>query len=170
LSESRKSTQVSPCLGGVKLEVKGFVASVALLAWAKDNGCPWTAATCAAIAENGKLEALEFARSHDRPCPWDWRTCASAAQGGHLAMLKRARELGCPWNTKCCARAAGGGHLEVLQWARAVVLPWTACPWGVSTAVYAARGGHLPVGPARYCSPPQEMLLKSRTEASDCVG
>ena len=70
--------------------VPTFVRSVALLRWARENGCPW-----------------------------DERTCAAAAAGGKLEVLKWARENGCPWDESTCAAAAAGGHLEVLQWALA---------------------------------------------------
>ena len=56
---------------GVKFGVEDFGGSVKLLAWAKDNGCPWNADTCAVIAKGGRLEVLQWARAHD--CPWDGR-------------------------------------------------------------------------------------------------
>jgi len=38
---------------GVPLKVKYFVGSVARLAWAKANGCPWTERTCALAVAGG---------------------------------------------------------------------------------------------------------------------
>jgi len=38
---------------GVPLKIQDFVGSVELLAWAKENDCPWIARTCAAIARAG---------------------------------------------------------------------------------------------------------------------
>jgi len=72
----------------VRLELRRFVASAKMLAWAKANGCPWH------------------------------RTCNSIARGGHLAVLQWAREHDCPWSGQECETAAVSGHLEVLQWAR----------------------------------------------------
>jgi hypothetical protein len=66
--------------------------------------------------------------------PWGERTCAAAAQNGQLEVLQWAREHGCAWSEDledledpdmdCCALAAYGGHLEVLQWLRAHGCPW----------------------------------------------
>ena len=53
---------------GVPLKIQDFVRSVELLAWAKENGCPWIARTCAVIAEHGDLQVLRRARELD--CPW----------------------------------------------------------------------------------------------------
>jgi len=60
--------------GAVPLKLKYFVGSVEMLAWAKDNGCPWKDGTCALLAEHGNLTVLQWARDHD--CSWDERTCA----------------------------------------------------------------------------------------------
>ena len=68
------------------LGVPTFVRSVALLRWARENGCPWDERTCAAAAEAGNLEVLKWAREHG--CPWDERTCAAAASGGHQEVLQ----------------------------------------------------------------------------------
>ena len=42
----------------MKLKLVDFCGSVERLAWAKDNGCPWEARTCAYIATGGQLEVL----------------------------------------------------------------------------------------------------------------
>jgi hypothetical protein len=133
---------------GVPLNIKDFVGSVELLCWAKENGCPWVARTCALIARNGYLQVLRRARELD--CPWDACTCAAAAEGGHQEVLVWAREHGCPWSEDlyddqdpdldCCALAAAGGHLEVLRWLRG-----HDCPWDKWTCFAAAEGGHLEV-------------------------
>ena len=68
------------------LRVPRFVKSVSLLAWARENGCPWDERTCAAAAAAGNLEVLKWAREHG--CPWDERTCAAAATGGHREVLQ----------------------------------------------------------------------------------
>ena len=120
------------------LTVKDFLGSVELLAWGKDNGCPWNAWTCAFAAEGGHLAVLQWAREHN--CQWDEATCEGAAAGGHLAVLQWAREHGAPWDTETCAFAAEGGHLAVLQWARD-----HNCQWDERTCAYAAEYGHMEV-------------------------
>ena len=45
---------------GVPLKIKDFITSVELLAWARENGCPWIARTCAFIAQNGHLQVLHL--------------------------------------------------------------------------------------------------------------
>jgi hypothetical protein len=89
---------------------------LALLQWARANGCPWDESTCAKAAEGGQLEVLRWARANG--CPWDASTCMWAAEGGHLEVLQWARANGCVWDASTCMLAAEGGHLEVLQWAR----------------------------------------------------
>jgi len=79
--------------GAVPLKVTDFVGSVEMLAWAKDNGCPWESRTCAAAG--GRLDVLQWARKYH--CPWDERTTVFAARGGHLEVLKWAREHSCPF-------------------------------------------------------------------------
>ena len=131
-----------PCAGrtvGVKLQIKEFVGSVKLLAWAKENGCPWEARVCMLAAWGGHLEVLRWAREQHH-CPWDARTCASSAYGGQLEVLRWSREHGCEWNAGTCEMAAFGGHLDVLMWARE-----HHCEWDVATCNAAAQGGHLEV-------------------------
>ena len=125
---------------GVPLKLKEFCGSVARLAWAKANGCPWgEERICAYVAMGGKLKVLIWAREHG--CPWEWTTCSAAAEGGHLEVLKWARGVRhCPWNSVTCQDAAAHGHLEVLQWAREL-----HCPWNSWTTKRAAEGGHLEV-------------------------
>jgi hypothetical protein len=94
------------------LKLSEFVGSVARLAWAKDNGCPWEEETCEMIAEGGQLDVLQWARKQGYP--WDSDSCARAAGNGHLQMLRWLLHNGCPWDSRVCAWAAEGGHLEVL--------------------------------------------------------
>jgi hypothetical protein len=106
-------TRPLPCAGksaGVPLDLADFAGSVARLAWAHDNGCPWDERTCARIARFGHVEVLQWAREHD--CQWNYVTCYAAAGNGHLAVLQWAWEQGCPWNPATCSAAALGGHLE----------------------------------------------------------
>jgi len=111
---------------------------LAVLQWARANGCEWDWLTCAWVAQNGDLAMLQWVRANG--CGWDEWMCANAARGGHLAVLQWARANGCEWDSETCAEAAGGGHLEVLQWARE-----NGCEWNAWTCAYAARGGHLAV-------------------------
>ena len=113
------------------------IGSVERLAWAKANGCPWVARTCAAVAQYGDLEVLQWAHL-EQGCPWDVGTCRCAAEFGDLEMLKWARENDGPWNAWMCARAAMGGHLALLKWARE-----HDCPWDATTCARAAWNGHL---------------------------
>jgi hypothetical protein len=55
---------------GVRLHMLIF-GSVELLAWAKEQGCPWTVQTSARTAAGGRVEVLQWARAHH--CPG---TCA----------------------------------------------------------------------------------------------
>jgi hypothetical protein len=108
--------------------VNHFVGSIKRLAWAKANGCPWEASTCAAIVRHGDIAVLKWAREHD--CPWDACTCTYAAMGGHLEMLQWAREHSCPWNWQMCWSAVLHlplpGSMELLRWAREHGAPWDA--------------------------------------------
>jgi len=153
-----------PCAGksrGVPLKLVEFVGSVARLAWAKSNGCPWRVVTgarglttgvtvCTFIAKGGSVEALRWAR--ERGCPWTVTTCAWAAMGGHLAgpgaccpprhpmqldrsLLSQFKRSSMVKRVSCFTRPQ---HLEVLKWARE-----HGCPWDATTCKHAANGGHL---------------------------
>ena len=71
--------------GVEKFDMRAIVRSRSLLAWARENGCPWDARVCAAAARGGHLETLQWARANG--CPWNEDTCACAAWGGQLDML-----------------------------------------------------------------------------------
>jgi hypothetical protein len=58
----------------VPLKVSQFVASVELLAWAKENRCPWTARTLILAAAEGNLKVVQWARQPE--CPWNATTRA----------------------------------------------------------------------------------------------
>ena len=72
------------------LRVPRFVKSVSLLAWARENGCPW-----------------------------DENTCMGAAEGGHLEVLQWARANGSPWDEEKIALADSNGYDDVVIWAKA---------------------------------------------------
>ena len=78
----------------------------------------------------GHLAVLQWARAQG--CPWDSDTCAFAAVNGELAVLQWLRAKGCPWNELTCSKAAERGHQEVLQWALANGCPSPTSPvdWG----------------------------------------
>ena len=109
---------------------------LAVLQWARAQGCFWYDLTCAWAARNGHLKVLQWARAQG--CPWNKQTCAWAAKYGHLEVLQWARAQGCPWDWRTCAMAAREGQLDVLKWARA-----NGCPWDEDTCAYAAMNGNL---------------------------
>ena len=78
---------------------------------------------CKYAAWDGHLAVLQWARAQG--CPWYEWTCAEAAKNGHLAVLQWARAQGCPWDEETCSSAAMNGHLAVLQWARAQGCPYS---------------------------------------------
>lgn len=141
------------------------LGSLELLKCARQQGFPWSKATCALAAKGGHLEVLQWDRENG--CPWDHHTCGQAGQGGHLRVLQWARQKGCPWNEWSLADAAAGGHLDLLRWARENGCPWyrqicfraaqwghltvlqwareNGCDWDPFICSYAARGGHLDV-------------------------
>jgi hypothetical protein len=85
------------------------------------QGYPLYALTCYGAARDGHLAVLQWARANG--CPWGECTCA-AARGGHLEVLQWARANGCEWSSMACYAAALGGQHEVLQWARVNGCPW----------------------------------------------
>ena len=74
------------------------------LRWARENGCPTDAITCAHAAGGGHLETLQWLRAEG--CPWDINTCHYAVLKGHVEVLRWARENGCPWHAEDRDRAA----------------------------------------------------------------
>ena len=57
-------------------------------------GVPRSEWTCEKAAENGHLAVLQWARTQG--CPWNRATLSKAAKNGHLAVLQWARAQGCP--------------------------------------------------------------------------
>ena len=53
---------------------------------------------------NGHLAVLQWARAQG--CPWDVFTCRVAAENGHLAVLQWARAQGCPCHKEVYKLAA----------------------------------------------------------------
>ena len=56
---------------------------------------------CAYSAEGGHLAVLQWARAQG--CRWTAETCEVAAENGRLAVLRGARAQGCPWDAWTCA-------------------------------------------------------------------
>src|SRR5437899_2907345 len=110
---SKSFHRIVPPLGdrktklSIKLARNGYLA---VLQWARANGCPWDESICAYVAKNGYLAVLQWARANG--CPWDESTCAQAAWNGHLEVLQWARANGCPSNESTCYYASKKGHLE----------------------------------------------------------
>jgi hypothetical protein len=50
---------------------------LAVLQWARANGCDWNEDTCRQAARGGHLEVLQWARAND--CPWDRDNCITIA-------------------------------------------------------------------------------------------
>jgi len=96
--------------------------SLEVIQWARANGCPWDAWTCAYAAKNGHLEVLQWATANG--CPWDAWTCAYAAENGHLGVLQWARANDCPWDSWTYTRAAENNHLHIIQY-----IHQNGCPW-----------------------------------------
>ena len=87
---------------------------------------------CMIAASGGHLAVLQWARANG--CVWDKLTCSLATQYGHLELLQWARANACPWpgdaiqhpstGGDLCFSAARNGHLDVLQWLRAGGSEW----------------------------------------------
>ena len=62
----------------------------------------------------GHLAVLQFARANG--CEWDYWTCAEAAAGGHLAVLKYAVANGCFCDLQECLGLAPAGNAGMSAW------------------------------------------------------
>jgi hypothetical protein len=88
---------------------------LAVLQWARANGCEWNAWTCIYAATGGHLGMLQWALANG--CPWNWYACSAAARNGHLEVLRWACANGCEWDAQKCFREAARFPL-VQQWIR----------------------------------------------------
>jgi len=79
---------------------------LALLQWAKENGCYMYEELCSSAAGGNHMHVLKWARENG--CPWDVQACNKAAETGNLEMLIWLRENGCPWGESTCASGCGG--------------------------------------------------------------
>ena len=109
---------------------------LAVLQWARANGCPWDVETCWKAAFEGRLEMIQWLRANGSP--WDTMTCMHAAQAGHLEVLQWLHANWCPWDEETSLAAARRGHLELLKWAIA-----KGCPWHPRVRSHAEERGHL---------------------------
>ncbi|PNH01891.1 hypothetical protein TSOC_012174 [Tetrabaena socialis] len=74
--------------------------SMELMAWLRQQGCPWDAATfVAAAGGGGSEEQLEWLAGQGCPMGDDGEPYARAAASGNMAALRCLRCLGCPWST-----------------------------------------------------------------------
>jgi hypothetical protein len=122
-----------------QLTVSSSCDTLSLAKWGRANGMPWDWRVCAAAAQAGRVDVLEWARAEGCGFPWDV-LCAFAAGGGKLDTLRWAREVAypsCPWDAETCAAAAEKGHLEVIQWCVR-----RGCPWDERTIEMARSNGH----------------------------
>ena len=68
-----------------------------------------------APAEGGHLAVLQWARANG--CPWNYETCFSAAHDGQLEALQWAIENGCPiYLQGCMSIATQNEHPDVVAW------------------------------------------------------
>lgn len=69
-------------------------------AWLRSRGCPWSEQACSSAAAAGRLDMLQWLRSHDPPAPWDTETCLAAADAGHVDILQwlRQQDPPAPWD------------------------------------------------------------------------
>jgi hypothetical protein len=86
---------------------------LALLRWARANGCEWDEDTSKAAAKGGHLATLQWVRANG--CPWSEETCRAAVRGAHLAVLLWARANGCPWGPLTVAGARALMEVEELD-------------------------------------------------------
>jgi hypothetical protein len=110
--------------------------------WIKNNIYPWDISVCQAIAMEGNLEMLKWAREHG--CPWSASTFTHAAASGNLELVEWCKENGCPWNASTCSQAAASGNLELVQWCYN-----KGCGWDLDTADRAAFACHW--GLLKWC-------------------
>jgi hypothetical protein len=72
--------------------------------------------TCGNAAKSGHLAVLQWARANG--CEWDVDTCGNAAKSGHLAVLQWARANGCEWYRDYCLNVAPVGS-KTREWIQA---------------------------------------------------
>ena len=108
---------------------------------ARELGYAWSERTCAAAAEGGSIETLEWLRSTSKQprkerCPWDVRSAREAARRGHLRAARLGAQAQVQVGRADASLAANSGHLHVLKWARS-----RGAPWDGELLMEALRGG-----------------------------
>ena len=121
--EGKEAPKADKRWGLPPLKPLSVVQSVALVEWARGQGCPWNAQLFAWAAWAGKMEVIRHL--HRTGCAWNSRAPAYAAAGGHLEVLKYLHAAGCPFDEYAAIFAARKGVLPVLQflWERRRI-PW----------------------------------------------
>jgi len=96
-----------------------------ILRWLKQKGLPWEShAYTDAIERGAALELLPSIYAETPRVPWDGYECAAAARNGRLDILQWLRTHGCPWSVNTCWYTAMDGELGILQWLRQHGCPW----------------------------------------------
>jgi hypothetical protein len=72
------------------------------------------AAVCSNAVTEGHLALLQWARANG--CDWTDFVTSYAAQAGQLHILKWAVENGCACTDTTCCHAEEGGDLKTLEW------------------------------------------------------
>ena len=85
---------------------------MAVLQWARENGCPWDEDTCSFAAEGGHLEVLAVGS-----CKWLSMECTELARGQQTEDIWKfcsgLVRMGVLGMRRTCSRAARGGHLDI---------------------------------------------------------
>ena len=125
-----------PPMGTEVCEALAANGNIRGLQWARNRACSWGASVCVAAAENGHLLTLQWLRS--RGCPWNSEVEKAATERGHLKVLVWAHTHGCPRYIDMCDLSAYTGHHKILQWAS-----HNGYPLSETTCSAAAMGGNL---------------------------
>lgn len=96
--------------------------TVDIVAWAMENGCPWTKTAYYEAAKANKTDIIDWL--HDNGYPVDASVCTGAAEYGHLATLQKLIGQGYPITIDAALQAAHLSRLEVLKWLKANGYPW----------------------------------------------
>jgi hypothetical protein len=116
--------------------------SLEVVKWAVSESFPWSIAVTNQAAANGRIETLQWLRSHVPPCPWGGSTACAAARAGRVDVLQMLADMEppCPIDESCGRIAAYCGHTDVLIWLREQNPPY---PCDGVVLYYAAWKGSL---------------------------
>lgn len=107
-----------------RLQLRRFVQSVPLTAWALQNGCPGlNPRTLSQAVRYGNLEVVQWLRLNKK-CPWDSWVFTHACEGGNLEIIKWLKEHGCPWDSWTSSNTCWSGQFAVLRWLKSEGCPW----------------------------------------------